>query len=202
MNTAPTGPRSLPARVRAFAPILGTAPRILVLGSLPGVASLRAGQYYAHPRNQFWPIMGALYDAGPERPYAQRLRTLRRHGVCVWDVLAEAARPGSADAAIDRASARAHDIVGLLLSHRTIRLIAFNGATAAHLYRRLVRPSLPARRAATLVLVTLPSTSPAHARCSAAAKLQAWRSALALHTGHRQRPDFDLSLPSRARPCR
>ncbi|GMU68040.1 MAG: DNA-deoxyinosine glycosylase [Steroidobacteraceae bacterium] len=168
-----------PARVRAFPPILGPRPRILVLGSLPGVASLRAGQYYAHPRNQFWPIMGVLCDAGPQRPYRERLRALRERGVCVWDVLAEASRPGSADAAIDAATARAHDLAGLLGSRPSIRLVAFNGTTAARLYARLVGPALMPDRAAALAHVTLPSTSPAHASLTYAAKLRAWRAALA-----------------------
>ncbi|HNR22910.1 MAG TPA: DNA-deoxyinosine glycosylase [Steroidobacteraceae bacterium] len=164
--------------VTAFPPIMGVRPRILVLGSLPGVASVRAGQYYAHPRNLFWPIMGALFDAPPSLPYAQRMRALESAGVCVWDVLAEATRPGSADAAIDPATARAHDIRGLLLRHRGVQLVAFNGAAAARLYRQLVLPTLPPARVASLRHVTLPSTSPAHAALDAAAKLRAWRRAL------------------------
>lgn len=166
------------ARVTAFAPILGRQPRILVLGSLPGVASLRAGQYYAHPRNLFWPIMGTLFGASPELPYPERVRVLERAGICVWDVLAEATRAGSADAAIEQATARAHDIRGLLLRQRGLRTVAFNGAAAAQLYRRLVLPTLPPGRLAALCHVTLPSTSPAHAAVDGAAKLRAWRRAL------------------------
>lgn len=165
-------------RVTAFPPIIGRQPRILVLGSLPGVASVRAGQYYAHPRNLFWPIMGALFGAAPLLPYAQRVHALEAAGVCVWDVLAEATRPGSADAAIEPATARAHDIRGLLLRHPGLRIVAFNGGTAARLYRRLVLPALPPERAVSLHHVTLPSTSPAYAALDGAAKLRAWRQAL------------------------
>ena len=165
-------------RVRAFPPIVGRRARILVLGSLPGVASLRAGQYYAHPRNLFWPIMGALFGAAPTLPYRERVRALEAAGVCVWDVLAEATRPGSADAAIEAATARAHDIRGLLLRHRGVHTVAFNGGTAARLYRRLVLAQLPPVRVASLRHVTLPSTSPAHAALDGAAKLRAWRRAL------------------------
>lgn len=165
-------------RVTAFPPIVGRQPRILVLGSLPGVASLRAGQYYAHPRNLFWPIMGALFGASALLPYAQRVHALEAARVCVWDVLAEATRPGSLDAAIEPATARAHDIRGLLLRHRGLRIVAFNGGTAARLYRRLVLPRLPPERVVSLCHVTLPSTSPAHAAVDAAAKLRAWRHAL------------------------
>lgn len=166
------------ARVSAFPPILGAKPRVLVLGSLPGIASLRAGEYYAHPRNQFWPIMGALVGIPAEAPYAQRVAALRAAHVCVWDVLAEATRPGSGDADIEHATARAHDIRGLLLRERSIALVAFNGVTACRLYARLVAPTLPPDRAAALRLVTLPSTSPAHASLAPAAKLRRWRAML------------------------
>lgn len=166
-------------RVRAFAPILGPRPRLLILGSLPGVASLRAGEYYAHPRNQFWPIMGALFGASVDLPYPRRVAVLRAAGIGVWDVLAEAARAGSADADIDVAGARAHDIRGLLLRHRTITLVAFNGGAARRLYARLVLPRLPASRRRTLHHVVLPSTSPAHAALTPAAKLVRWRVLLA-----------------------
>lgn len=165
-------------RVTAFPPIIGRQPRILLLGSLPGVASVRAGEYYAHPRNLFWPIMGALFGASPLLSYAQRVHALEAAGVCVWDVLAEATRAGSADAAIEPATARAHDIRGLLLRHRGLRIVAFNGVTAAQLYRRLVLPGLPPEQAGSLRHVTLPSTSPAHASVDGAAKLRAWRQAL------------------------
>lgn len=170
--------RSSRERVNAFPPLVGARPRLLILGSLPGVASLRAGEYYAHPRNQFWPFMAALFGVPPEAPYARRVAALRAAGVCVWDVLAEATRPGSGDADIEAATARAHDVRGLLLRHRSIALVAFNGGAACRLYRRLVQPTLTPGRLATLRFVTLPSTSPAHAALGPAAKLRRWRTLL------------------------
>lgn len=170
--------RAEPVRVRAFPPILGARPRLLILGSLPGVASLRAGEYYAHPRNQFWPIMAALYGTPADAPYAQRIATLRAAGVCVWDVLAEATRAGSADADIDASSARAHGIHDLLLRHPSITRVAFNGGTARRLFDRHVRPSLPPGRLATLEFLTLPSTSPAHASLNRDGKRRRWRALL------------------------
>ncbi|MGD9598503.1 MAG: DNA-deoxyinosine glycosylase [Steroidobacteraceae bacterium] len=174
----PAPSRARTPRVRAFAPILGARPRLLILGSLPGVASLRAGEYYAHPRNQFWPLMDALFGVSVELPYARRVAALRAAGVAVWDVLAEASRAGSADADIDVAGARAHDIRGLLLRHGTITVVAFNGGTARRLYTRLVLPMLPENRRRTLHHVVLPSTSPAHAALTGAAKLAHWRTSL------------------------
>ncbi|MBV6418444.1 MAG: hypothetical protein CMLOHMNK_03308 [Steroidobacteraceae bacterium] len=168
-----------PARVSAFPPILGRRPWLLILGSLPGIASLRAGEYYAHPRNAFWPIMSALFDAPLDQPYARRTAALHAAGVAVWDVLAEATRPGSGDAAIDAATAQVHDIRGLLLRRSSITTIAFNGTTAHRLFVRLVSPTLPASRATNLDYLLLPSTSPAHAALTPAAKLRRWRILLA-----------------------
>lgn len=151
---------------------------MLVLGSLPGAASLAAGQYYAHPRNAFWNIMGELVGAAPSLPYQARCARLVAAGIALWDVCAAARRPGSLDAAIDLASVRPNDFAGLLARHPGIGLIAFNGATAARLWRRLVQPALPGA-AARLPQVVLPSTSPAHAGRSFESKREAWRAALA-----------------------
>lgn len=140
---------------------------MLVLGTMPGVASLAAGQYYAHPRNQFWDLMGALFGAGRDLPYARRLARLRACGVALWDVVAECERAGSLDAAIRRETP--HDIAGLLSRNPRLQVIACNGQPAARLFRRHF-PDLARRRS----LVVLPSTSPAHASCTAEAKRKAW----------------------------
>ncbi|NYZ63966.1 DNA-deoxyinosine glycosylase [Luteimonas deserti] len=164
-----------PVRARSFPPVVGPGARVLVLGSMPGRASLDTERYYAHPRNLFWPIMGTLVDAGPGYPYAERLARLRRAGIALWDVAAECTRAGSLDAEIERDSVVANDIGGLLARHPGIVRILFNGAAAETLYRRHVAP-LPAGAPACM---RLPSTSPAHAAMPLELKLAAWREGLA-----------------------
>jgi len=160
-------------RVQSFAPVIGKRPRILILGSMPGIASLEAVQYYAHPRNAFWPIMAELFDFDANAGYAQRIAQIRQRPLVLWDTLKRCHRPGSLDAAIARDSAQANDIPGLLQDYPGIGLVACNGATAATYFRRLVLPELP--RAGAIELLQLPSTSPANAGMSYAQKLDAWR---------------------------
>jgi hypoxanthine-DNA glycosylase len=163
------------SRIVGFPPLAGGAAKVLILGSMPGVASLSAGEYYAHPRNCFWRIMGTLSGVPAEAPYAVRMRALAAAGVALWDVVRSCRRTGSLDTAIDRSSVRVNDFRGFLASHPGIGLICFNGGTAERLYQTLVAgsqdlPDVPRLR--------LPSTSPAHAARSFEAKLQAWQSAL------------------------
>jgi TDG/mug DNA glycosylase family protein len=161
---------------RGFPPVVGAAPRVLVLGSLPGRASLDATQYYAQPRNAFWPIMGALCGASPALDYAARLDALVAAGIALWDVLQEAARPGSLDSSIVAASQRTNDIATLVARHESIALVAFNGLKAAEIFRRHIEPTLTR---GDIVTVTLPSTSPAYASMTRERKLDRWRSGLA-----------------------
>lgn len=163
------------ARIRSFAPITGDDPRVLVLGSMPGVASLDAHRYYAHPRNLFWPIIGTLLGFDPALPYDARIAHVRAHGIALWDVAGECVRQGSLDARIDAGSVVPNDIRGLLARHPGITRIRFNGATAESLFRRHVLPKLDA----VPDLLRLPSTSPAHAALGFEAKLAAWREGLA-----------------------
>ncbi len=164
-------------RDQGFPPIADAHARMLILGSLPGQMSLQRQQYYALPHNAFWKIMGRLFDAGPELPYAERSQRLIRSGVALWDVCAAAQRPGSLDAAIVHASVVPNDFAAFLASHPGIGLICFNGGKAAELYRRLVLPGLPdAFRA--IRSETLPSTSPAHAARSFEDKLARWKAVL------------------------
>jgi double-stranded uracil-DNA glycosylase len=163
------------ASAQCFAPVAADDARILILGSMPGQASLRATQYYAHQRNAFWPIMAALFDAGIERQYADRLALLQRQGIALWDVLASCERPGSLDADIEPDSIVVNDFAGFFDRHTRLQRIVFNGTTAEQCFRRHVDAAtanrVPDRR-------RLPSTSPAHAGMRFADKLERWREAL------------------------
>ena len=155
-----------------FPPIIDERARVLVLGSMPSEASLRKGQYYAHPRNLFWRIMGELVGFEADVAYDLRTAGLRDAGVGVWDVLHSCERIGSLDAsiAVARDSMAANDFPALLASCHGIRRVFFNGAKAELLFHRLVRPS-----ADGIVFRRLPSTSPANASMCYEDKLRAWR---------------------------
>ncbi|HMK90650.1 MAG TPA: DNA-deoxyinosine glycosylase [Methylocystis sp.] len=159
----------------SFPPVARADARLLILGSLPGQASLAAQQYYAQPQNAFWPLMGALFGAGRDLPYPERLRILRERGVALWDVCESARRPGSLDSRIEPASVVANDFASLFARCPNIERVCFNGATAARLFARLVAPTLPQG----LATIRLPSTSPAHAGRNFAQKREAWTAALA-----------------------
>ena len=161
-----------------FPPIEDAAARVLVLGSLPGVKSLEMREYYAQPYNAFWRIMGELVGAGPELEYPARLVRLRAHRLAVWDVLASGEREGSLDSAIVRASIVVNDFNAFFARHLELRLICFNGSTAAGLFERKVLPELEPQWAA-IERRTLPSTSPAYASLRFEQKLERWREALA-----------------------
>lgn len=160
-----------------FAPVAAADAHLLILGSMPGQASLAANAYYAHPRNAFWPIMGQLIGALPALTYDERLTTLQHHRIALWDVLASCIRPGSLDANIDAASIEVNDFPAFLDAHPQIRRICFNGAAAEQSFRRYVSPAVATR---SLEYIRLPSTSPAHAGMNLEAKLAIWRAALTL----------------------
>ena len=157
---------------RAFDPVVDANTRLLILGSLPGDASLKAGQYYGHPQNGFWRLVGGVIAVDlVSLPYAERLDALRAAGVGLWDVIASAERPGSLDAAIRNAEAA--DLNRLIDSLPALRAVAFNGGTAARLGRR----SLTTRPHITLF--DLPSSSPAYTR-PLTDKAVAWAGLLAV----------------------
>jgi TDG/mug DNA glycosylase family protein len=158
--------------VRSFAPIEAPDAHTLILGSMPGVASLEAGQYYAHPRNTFWPIMGELYGAGPDLPYTERMAGLKASGIAVWDVLQSCVRAGSLDA--DIRGEVPNDIAAFLVTHPGIRCIGLNGGKAAASFRKYGAGCLPSG----VNVRVLPSTSPAHAARGPEEKCALWRAAL------------------------
>ena len=153
-------------------PVIGRATRLVVLGSFPGAASLQARQYYAHPRNHFWPILAALWQVDLlALPYAQRLTELRRRGLGLWDIYASCRRVGSLDSAI--VQPRLNDLATLRRRAPRLTGVAHNGAESAR------------ARALTLALgvavTRLPSTSPANASWSFERKLSAWRAVFEAH---------------------
>lgn len=162
-----------PAPVRSFAPIASPHARVLVLGSMPGVASLRAGQYYGHPRNAFWPIMASVYGFDATAPYPQRVAALKLNGVAVWDVLAACVRPGSLDADIDPDSIQVNDFIQFLSAQPGLRRVCFNGAKAQQVFRRQVLTMLSVSPG--FDMVQLPSTSPAFAGMPFDEKCRVWR---------------------------
>lgn len=159
--------------LRGFGPIAETDARLLILGSMPGGASLAAGQYYAHPRNAFWNVIEAVWGVPRSLPYEARIRAVRDRGIAIWDVVARCHRATSLDADIEHGSVVANDFAGFLAGHRGIRQIAFNGAGAEALYRRHVLPMLP-QPLQQIARTRMPSTSPAHASLALEAKIRAW----------------------------
>ncbi|MGI4858147.1 MAG: DNA-deoxyinosine glycosylase [Janthinobacterium lividum] len=157
------------AALAGFAPVLDTRTRILMLGSFPGVASLGAAQYYAHPRNQFWRLIGTVLEEDlVSLAYPQRLERLLSRGVGLWDVLAACHREGSLDAAIRHA--QPNDFASLRAQAPRLETLCFNGKTAGRF-----APLLAEAGYRTLVL---PSSSPANAMLSFEQKLAVWQTLL------------------------
>lgn len=146
---------------------MAPATQVLILGSLPGTASLEAGQYYAHPRNRFWLLAGTLIDRPylPELPYDERCDALLAAGLGLWDVYASARRTGSLDAAIRDAEDSA--LGNLVSALPNLRAVAFNGKAASRAGRRILEGF-------RLPLIDLPSSSPANAAMPLTDKQAAW----------------------------
>lgn len=153
-------------RVRSFPAVVGRRPKVLILGTLPGIASLRLGQYYGHPRNLFWELLGSALGLDLRvMSYPRRLKALKARGVALWDVVADARRAGSLDAAIR--DERHNDVLDLIVRRR-VRAVFFNGGAAMALFiRRFGPPPVPGG--------LLPSSSPAYASVSFSAKARGWR---------------------------
>ena len=170
-----------------FPPISAAGIHTLILGSLPSRRSLELGQYYGHPQNAFWRIMGRLVGASRNLPYDERVRRIVAARLGVWDVLASSVRPGSMDAAIDVRSATPNDFDRFLREHAALRRICFNGRKAAELFERKVSLT-DDQRSASLEFVQLPSTSPAYAAMPFEEKLERWSVVALPPTERRRRP--------------
>lgn len=160
------------ARVHSFEPVEDASAEILILGSMPGRASLVAGQYYAHAQNAFWPIMAELLRFDATAPYDVRQRALKSARIALWDVLHSCVREGSLDAMIERDSQTANDFRMFFRTHTKISRVFFNGAKAQACFKRHVLENVETN---SVSYARLPSTSPAYASMSFAEKLDAWR---------------------------
>ena len=154
-------------RIYGFAPVVGKNPRILILGSMPSVASLEQVQYYGHPRNAFWKIQAALFHEEYTENYEERILRLKTHGIALWDSVSSCVRPGSLDSAIT--DVIPNDIALLLHENPTIGHIFFNGNASRQIFLR------HHKQLKAFPSTLLPSTSPAAAMYTLEQKLAAWR---------------------------
>ena len=161
---------------RAFPAVASPVATILILGSMPGEASLRAQQYYAHPHNAFWRILADVTGVPADMAYDRRIAALAEAGIALWDVLHACEREGSLDADIIDATSVPNDFTEFFREHPLIRQVCFNGAKAEQVFRRKVsgKQDIPAGVAFT----RLPSTSPAHAGMSFNRKRDEWLAVL------------------------
>lgn len=159
------------AAIHSFEPIIGPRANILILGSMPGEASLAANQYYAHPRNAFWPIIAPLLKIQANAFYHEKITALRSSSLALWDVFKSCERTGSLDTMIRADNFILNDFASLFSSHEQIRYVFFNGGTAERYFTRQV---LPVCNLTHLQLSRLPSTSPANARLSLEDKRALW----------------------------
>ena len=155
--------------LKSFPPVVGPQTRILIVGSMPGQASLDAQQYYAHPRNQFWRIIFDVFEGGrTPQNYADKKAVILKHGLGLWDSLAACRRTGSLDADITHQTP--NNFPALLRRFPHIHTLLFNGAAAFTFYKRAF--GLP-----PCTFFQLPSTSPAHASRSYEDKKALWQAA-------------------------
>ena len=190
-HPAPDGPPAAPL-LQGLPPVIDARTRLIVLGSFPGMASLQARQYYAHPRNQFWPLLSALWgvDLGA-LPYTQRLAAMLEHGLGLWDVYATCRRSGSLDSAIT--DAQINPLEQLKERAPQLQAVAHNGGESARHMKLTGRIGVPVWRlriteALGLPVMSLPSTSPANASWSFERKLAAWQDAFERALGPQGRP--------------
>jgi TDG/mug DNA glycosylase family protein len=163
-------PPPAPGRITGLAPVTGSAPEVLILGSFPSRQSLSRYEYYGNPRNHFWQIAEAVLAIDRNLPYTARVAHLADRGIALWDVIHSCRREGSADLQIREPVY--NDLAGFLAAHPTVRLIALNGTAAGRFWHAATSPSaLPSR----IPVLVLPSTSPANARIPITEKIRRWQ---------------------------
>lgn len=166
------------AKVESFPPIVSGKPKILILGSMPGVKSLEAREYYAHPQNLFWAIMGEILSFCPSAPYRERVCALEKGRIALWDTLKFCERRGSLDSEIKPETETPNHISGLLEKNPSIRSVFFNGKKPGQVFKLRIKPLLDERIKSRLRFETLPSTSPANAGVAKERKTALWKKAI------------------------
>jgi len=168
----------MPELLESFPPIVANNPRVLILGSMPGIKSLQANQYYAHPQNLFWPFISELLDFDVSITYEERIAKLKENHIALWDVLQHCHREGSLDSNIRKDTIIPNDFVAFLTRYRTIRHILFNGKKSEEVFRRYVMKIIQADFP-DIRYTGLPSTSPANASIKREEKFRQWKQVLA-----------------------
>lgn len=182
--------------LHGFPLVMGSQPETLILGSMPSADSLRQQGYYAHKRNAFWGIVGAIFDFDADQSYEKRVAALKHNKIALWDVIRSCARQGSLDSAILKSSIVINDFDSLFENTDSIRKIICNGSMAYTLFLKQVMPCLvdsvelekhkhtsdrcvvSLNSDITIEVLRLPSTSPANASISFVDKLNRWQVAL------------------------
>lgn len=161
------------SKKKGFPPIVDKNAVVLILGSMPGEESLRLQQYYAHPRNLFWKIIGELFKFDYELPYNERVDKLIQNRITLWDVMRECEREGSLDSSIRNHSIAENDFISFFSEYANIKYIFFNGSKAEQEFKKRVLSNIKDKH--KLILEKLPSTSPAMAMMNFEEKLKLWK---------------------------
>lgn len=181
-SATPDFPAVLAApELQGLAPVYQATANILILGSMPGQASLDSQQYYGHPRNQFWPLLAQVFGIDANLDYASRCQQLLQAKVALWDVIGRCQRQGSLDSAIVGSSIHFNPLAEFCQQLPDLQQIWLNGGKAAQSFRQYQRQMQHQQQSAgnwpasNLIIRELPSTSPAHASLSFAEKLAKWQ---------------------------
>ena len=150
-------------------PLFDANSRVLILGSFPSVKSREARFFYGHPQNRFWRVLADVFGEAPPESVEEKKSLALRHGVALWDVIAQCEIIGSSDASITNVAA---NDLSVILNAADIRAIFCNGNTSYAYYHKCCRAQT--LRDAAL----LPSTSPANARWTREKLVQTWGAAL------------------------
>lgn len=156
-------------RISSFPPLIDNESQILILGSIPGVKSLEKQQYYAHPQNKFWKIIFELFSEKFTEDYPERISTLKRNHVAVWDVIDSCERKGSLDSEIK--NEEANQIAELIEQYPNVKAIFCNGGKSYKSLQKILGKS------DKIPVFLLPSTSPLHT-ISFDKKLEGWKAIL------------------------